>query len=78
MAIESKNIPRIRICSAADVLAMLRAGACCVDLYSAFIYEGWTVARNINRDLLQALGRESIESLYPRTPYSATALARSH
>lgn len=66
------------IASADDVLAMLRAGACCIDLYSAFIYEGWTVARNINRDLLQILGRESIESLYPRASDSATALARSH
>ena len=38
--------------SADDVVAMLRAGACCVDLYSAFIYEGWTVARDIHRALL--------------------------
>jgi dihydroorotate dehydrogenase len=40
--------------SAADVLAMLRAGATCVDLYSAFIYEGWTIARDIHRALLDA------------------------
>jgi dihydroorotate dehydrogenase len=39
------------ISSAADVLAMRRAGATCVDLYSAFVYQGWTVARDINRDL---------------------------
>ena len=51
--------------SAADVLAMLRAGACCVDLYSAFIYEGWTVARDIHLDLLQTLGRDSVDSLAP-------------
>ncbi len=38
--------------TAQDVLAMLKAGACCVDLYSAFIYEGWTVARDIHRALL--------------------------
>lgn len=43
------------ISSAADVLAMLRAGACCVDLYSAFIYEGWTIARDIHRELLDKL-----------------------
>jgi dihydroorotate dehydrogenase len=42
------------ISSAADVLAMRQAGACCVDLYSAFIYQGWTVARDINRDLIAA------------------------
>jgi dihydroorotate dehydrogenase (fumarate)/dihydroorotate dehydrogenase len=34
-----------------DVQAMRRAGACCVDLYSAFIYEGWSVAARINRAL---------------------------
>jgi dihydroorotate dehydrogenase len=39
------------ISSAADVLAMRRAGATCVDLYSAFVYQGWTVARDINREL---------------------------
>jgi dihydroorotate dehydrogenase (fumarate)/dihydroorotate dehydrogenase len=39
------------VSSAADVLAMRRAGATCVDLYSAFIYQGWSVARDINREL---------------------------
>jgi dihydroorotate dehydrogenase len=48
---------------AADVLAMLRAGACCVDLYSAFIYEGWTIARDIHRELLNELGQTSMQSL---------------
>ena len=43
------------ISSAADVLAMLAAGATCVDLYSAFIYQGWTVARDINRELVAGL-----------------------
>lgn len=43
------------ISSASDVLAMRRAGAVCVDLYSAFIYQGWTVARDINRALLADL-----------------------
>jgi dihydroorotate dehydrogenase len=42
------------ISSASDVLAMRRAGATCVDLYSAFIYQGWTVARDINRELVAA------------------------
>ena len=43
--------------SAADVLAMRRAGATCVDLYSAFIYQGWTVARDINRELVAMFQR---------------------
>jgi dihydroorotate dehydrogenase len=39
------------IATAADVVAMRRVGAVCVDLYSAFIYRGWTIARDINREL---------------------------
>lgn len=38
--------------SADDVRAMRAAGACCVDLYSAFIYEGWDIAARINRALV--------------------------
>lgn len=37
--------------TAAQAQAMLGAGAACIDLYSAFIYEGWTIARDINRGL---------------------------
>ena len=61
--------------NAADVLAMLRAGACCVDLYSAFIYEGWTIARDINLGLLRTLGQGSVGSL---TPALATAAGAKH
>ncbi|MEH2482308.1 dihydroorotate dehydrogenase [Nitrobacteraceae bacterium AZCC 2146] len=43
------------ISTADDVLAMRRAGAVCVDIYSAFIFQGWTVARDINRDLLKLM-----------------------
>jgi dihydroorotate dehydrogenase len=45
------------VSSAGDVIAMLRGGATCVDLYSAFVYAGWTVARDINRELAPALPR---------------------
>jgi dihydroorotate dehydrogenase len=45
------------VSTAADVVAMMRAGATCVDLYSAFIYQGWSVARDINRELAAALGQ---------------------
>ncbi len=37
--------------SAADVRRMLAAGAVCVDLYTAFVYRGWTLARDIAREL---------------------------
>jgi dihydroorotate dehydrogenase len=45
------------VSSAGDVIAMLNAGATCVDLYSAFVYAGWSVARDINRELPPALDR---------------------
>jgi dihydroorotate dehydrogenase (fumarate)/dihydroorotate dehydrogenase len=44
------------VSSAGDVVAMLRAGASCIDLYSAFIYQGWSVARDVNRELAPLLG----------------------
>lgn len=50
------------ISGASDVLAMRRAGATCVDLYSAFIYQGWTVARDINRDLVAMFDREAVRA----------------
>jgi dihydroorotate dehydrogenase (fumarate)/dihydroorotate dehydrogenase len=45
--------------SGSDVLAMLRAGATCVDLYSAFIYQGWSVARRINLELASLLRQQN-------------------
>ena len=54
-----------------DVLTMLRAGATCVDLYSAFIYRGWSVARRINLELA-ALLRE------PNTADNAAAAAQTN
>jgi dihydroorotate dehydrogenase len=50
------------VSSAADVIAMIRAGATCIDLYSAFIYHGWTIARDINRELATALGQLAAET----------------
>ena len=51
----------------ADALAMLRAGAACVDLYSAFVYRGWSVARDINRELLDALQGQSVAAVGARS-----------
>ena len=59
------------ISSADDVVAMRRAGATCVDLYSAFIYRGWTVARDINRDLAKALPAVAVQG--PSSAVSQTA-----
>jgi dihydroorotate dehydrogenase len=43
------------VSTGADALAMLRAGAQAVELYSAFIYRGWDVAGKINRELAALL-----------------------
>lgn len=37
--------------NAEQAASMLDAGAACIDLYSAFIYRGWGIAREINRGL---------------------------
>jgi dihydroorotate dehydrogenase len=50
------------ISSADDVVAMLRAGASCVDLFSSFIYRGWSVARDINRELAPILRRPAADT----------------
>ena len=51
------------VSSGADVITMLRAGATCVDLYSAFIYQGWAIARRINRELLESLEAAALPSV---------------
>jgi len=51
------------VSSGADAVALLRAGATCVDLYSAFIYQGWDIARRINRELLESLERAAMMSV---------------
>ena len=51
------------VSSGADAVALLRAGATCVDLYSAFIYQGWDIARRINRELLESFERAAMTSV---------------
>lgn len=49
--------------SADDAVALLRAGANLVQLYTALIYEGPFIAACIARDLLRAVERERVESV---------------
>jgi dihydroorotate dehydrogenase len=56
------------VSTGADVLAMLRAGATCVDLYSAFIYRGWSVARDINQELLAELKDQPVDGAFAGRP----------
>jgi dihydroorotate dehydrogenase (fumarate)/dihydroorotate dehydrogenase len=44
------------IFSGTDALRALKAGATTVELFTAFIYNGWNVARRINQQLLDGLG----------------------
>jgi dihydroorotate dehydrogenase len=51
------------ISTAADVVAMLQAGARLVQLYTAFIYEGPSLVRKIKQDLSLYLDRNGIAKL---------------
>ena len=46
-----------------DAARMLAAGADTVEVYSAFVYRGWRVAAEINRGLLEVLGRQGLSSV---------------
>jgi dihydroorotate dehydrogenase len=55
--------------SGADALTMLQAGATTIEVYSAFIYRGWSVAGHLNRELLRALEEHdlgSVSAVQPR------------
>jgi dihydroorotate dehydrogenase len=46
-----------------DAYAKLRAGACMVQLYTALVYEGPSVARRINEGLLELLERDGFDTV---------------
>jgi dihydroorotate dehydrogenase len=49
--------------SGAEAYARLRAGACLVQLYTALIYEGPSLPRRINRELLALLARDGFSHI---------------
>jgi dihydroorotate dehydrogenase len=49
--------------SGEDARLMLEAGATTVEVYSSFIYRGWGIANQINRELAAALDRARVSSL---------------
>ena len=55
--------PRAGFSPAQDALRVLEAGAATVEVYSAFIYRGWSVAGALKRELYQALARRGIASV---------------
>lgn len=46
-----------------DAFRAIAAGAATVEVFTAFVYRGWTVARQLKRELLAAMERESVPSL---------------
>ncbi len=51
------------VATAADAYRKIRAGASLVELYTAFVYRGPAVAREINRGLLGLLERDGFDSV---------------
>ncbi len=51
------------VSSAADAYAKLRAGASVVQLYTGLVYEGPSIARDINRGLLDLLDRDGFNTV---------------
>jgi len=51
------------VASAADAYRKIRAGASVVQLYTGLVYEGPSLAREINRGLLDLLERDGFESV---------------
>lgn len=46
-----------------EAFEAIAAGASSVELYTGFIYEGWNIARNINRRLIELLDRHHIKDI---------------
>jgi dihydroorotate dehydrogenase (fumarate)/dihydroorotate dehydrogenase len=59
--------------SGADVASMLQAGATTVEVYSAFVYRGWGVAKELTRQLSTELDRRGVATSAELTPVSTEA-----
>ena len=63
---ERTDVPIVGVGGVSDAesaYAKIRAGASLVQLYTAFVYEGPSLARDINRGLLDLLERDGFESV---------------
>ena len=63
---ERTDVPVIGVggvSDAAGAYAKIRAGASLVQLYTALVYEGPSVARDVNRGLLALLERDGFDSV---------------
>jgi dihydroorotate dehydrogenase len=60
---ERTDVPIIGVGDAAGAYAKIRAGASLVQLYTGLVYEGPTLARDINEGLLELLERDGFENV---------------
>ena len=51
------------VASAADAYAKIRAGASLVQLYSAFVYQGFGLVERINKGLVELLARDGFKNV---------------
>jgi dihydroorotate dehydrogenase (fumarate)/dihydroorotate dehydrogenase len=56
-----------------DVFAAIAAGAATVEVFTSFVYQGWSVASRLKRELLAAMERESVPSVASLRGLRATA-----
>ncbi len=63
------------IASGSDAYAMLRAGACAVQLYTGLIYRGLGLVTSVKRELAELLRRDGVSSLAQLRPARGTAEA---
>ena len=52
------------ITTGADAFAAIAAGAATVELFTAFVYRGWAVARQINDELLDEMAANGVRDLH--------------
>jgi len=51
------------VSTAHDAFAAIAAGASSVEMVTAFIYEGWNVARHINRGLIELMEQHRVADI---------------
>ena len=61
--------------SGADAVRFLSAGATSMEIYSAFIYRGWDVAKSISAELAAELEARGLGSVAALAPPARTKLA---
>ena len=56
------------VSTGAEAFQLLAAGANLIDILTAFVYRGWSAAADINRELLELMGRQRVDDLRAMQP----------